>query len=53
MWHQKFDPYIKLLGYNRSDSDPCMYTRQLSDESRIYLILYVDNMFIIVVIKLE
>ena len=46
MWYQKFDSYIRQLGYNRSDSDPCMYVRQLADESRIYLILYVDDMLI-------
>ena len=46
MWYQKFDSYIRQLGYHRSDSDPCMYTRQLADESRIYLILYVDDMLI-------
>ena len=47
MWYQKFDTYIWKLGYNRSNSDPCMYTRQLVDESRIYLILYVDDMLIV------
>ena len=46
MWYQKFDYYIWQLGYHRSDSDPGMYTRQLVDESRIYLILYVDDMVI-------
>ena len=46
MWYQKFDSYIRHLGYRRSDSDPCMYTRKLADESRIYLILYVDDMLI-------
>ena len=24
MWYQKFDSYIRQLGYNRSDSNPCM-----------------------------
>ena len=46
MWYQKFDTYIWKLGYNRSNSDPCMYTRQLADESRIYLILYIDDMLV-------
>ena len=44
MWYQKFDSYIKQLGYRRSDQ--CMYIRQLADDSRIYLILYVNNMLI-------
>ena len=46
MWYQKFNSYIQQLGYHRSDSDPCMFTRQLADESRINLILYVDDMLI-------
>ena len=46
MWYQKFDSYIRQLGYYKTDSDPCMYVRQLADESRMYVILYVDNMLI-------
>ena len=38
--------YIRQLGHSRSDSDPCMCILQLADESRIYLILYVDDMVI-------
>ena len=34
MWYQKFNTYIRFLGYNRLDVDPCMYTRQLATESR-------------------
>ena len=44
MWYQKFDSYIQQLGYNRSNSDPCMYVRQLANKSRICVILYVDDM---------
>ena len=46
MWYQKICSYIRQLGYHRLDSDPCMYTRQLADGSRIYLIVYVDDMLI-------
>ena len=46
MWYQKFDTHIRQFGYNRSDSDPCMYTRQLANDFRIYLILYIDDMII-------
>ena len=45
MWYQKFDTYIWQLSYNRLDSNPCMYIRDLV-EARIYLILYVDDMLI-------
>ena len=35
------------LGYRRSNSDPCLYVKRGNDEkSRIYLILYVDDMLI-------
>ena len=27
MWYQKFDTYIRKLGRNWSNSDPCMYIR--------------------------
>ena len=47
MWYQKFDTYIRQLSYNRSDSNPYMYIQQLAYESRIYLILYVDDMLIV------
>ena len=46
MWYERFDSYIRQLGYHQSDYDACMYTRQLADESRIHLILYVDDMLI-------
>ena len=35
MWYQKFDSYIRSVGYHRSNSDPCMNNRQLADKSRI------------------
>ena len=47
MWYQKFDTYIQQVGYNRSDSDSCMYIRKLAEESHIYLILNVNNKLII------
>ena len=43
MWYEKFDSHIRNLGYYRSDSNPCLYVKSLLDESRIYLILYVDD----------
>ena len=46
MWYQKFDTYNRQLSYHRSDYDLCMYTQQLVNETRIYLILYVDDMLI-------
>ena len=37
MWYQKFDSYIRQLSYNWSDFGPCLYTRQVADECRIYI----------------
>ena len=46
MWYQKFHSYIRQLGYHQFDSEPCMYTQQLAYESRIYVILYINDMLI-------
>ena len=45
-WYQKFDSYIRQHDYHRSDPDPCMYTRKLANEPRIYIILYVNDVII-------
>lgn len=33
-------------GYQRSRYDPCVYIKQLTSETYIYLLLYVDDMLI-------
>ena len=45
-WYQKFDKFMQLKGYARSQEDHCLYTRKLNDGSLIILILYVDDMLI-------
>ncbi|MCO5587971.1 hypothetical protein L7F22_041924 [Adiantum nelumboides] len=45
-WYQKFDKYMQSQGYVRSQEDHCLYTQNLSDDSLIILILYVDDMLI-------
>ena len=47
MWYQKFDSYIRQLGYRQSNSDACKYILQLAVGSRIYLILSLDDMLIV------
>jgi transposase InsO family protein len=45
-WYKRFDSYMMQLGYNRSPFDCCVYYNKLKDGSRIYLVLYVDDMLI-------
>lgn len=45
-WYKKFDTFMVEQGYTRSRYDSCVYFRQYSDGSFIYLLLYVDDMLI-------
>ena len=46
MWYQKFDTYIRGLGFTRSKEDHCVYFKLIGD-CVIYLVLYVDGMLLI------
>ena len=46
MWYQKFDTYIRGLGFTRSKEDNYVYFKLFGDRV-IYLVLYVDDMFLI------
>ena len=46
MWYQKFDTYIRGLGFTRSKEDQCVYFKLIGDHV-IYLVLYVDDMLLI------
>ena len=46
MWYQKFDTFIRELGFTRSKEDHCVYFK-LIGECVIYLVLYVDNMLLV------
>ena len=46
MWYQKFDTYIRGLGFTRSKEDHCVYFKLIFDHV-IYLVLYVDDMLLI------
>jgi hypothetical protein len=41
-----FDTFMIEHGYSGSEYDNCVYHRKLSDGSLVYLLLYVDDMFI-------
>ena len=43
MWYQKFDTYIRGLGFTRSKEDHCVYFKLIGDRV-IYLVFYVDDM---------
>ena len=45
-WYKRFDTFMICNGFIRSSYDSCVYHRKLSDDSFIYLLLYVDDMLI-------
>jgi hypothetical protein len=46
MWYQKFDTYVLGLGFTRRKEDHCVYFK-LIGAHLIYLVLYVDDMFLV------
>ena len=46
MWYQKFDTFIRALGFTRSKVDHCVYFKLIGDRV-IYLVLYVDDMLLV------
>ena len=46
MWYQKFDTFIRGLGFTRSKADHCLYFKLIGDRV-IYLVLYVDDMLLV------
>jgi len=46
MWYQKFDTFIRELGFTRSKADHCVYFKLIGD-CVIYLVLYVDDMLLV------
>ena len=47
-WYKIFDFYIIQIGYKRCEYDCCVYVKSLDDGSSILLLLYVDDMLIVV-----
>eukprot|EP00253_Pinus_taeda_P007071 PITA_07071 len=46
MWYQKFDTFIRGLGFTRSKADHCVYFKLIGDHV-IYLVLDVDDMLLV------
>ena len=44
-WYKRFDSFMLLHGFKRSEYDSCVYIK-IVDGSPIYLLLYVDDMLI-------
>ena len=45
-WYKKFDDFIRSVGYSKSDEDHCLFTKTTQDGSPVFLIIYVDDMFL-------
>ena len=45
-WYKRFDSYVRSIGLFRCEFDPCVYVQSLEDGSRVFLLLYVDDMLI-------
>ena len=45
-WYKRFDEFIVSHGYIRSSYDSCVYHSKAEDGCHIYLLLYVDDIFI-------
>ena len=46
MWYQKFDTFIRGLGFTRSKEYHCVSFKLIGDHV-IYLVLYVDDMLLV------
>ena len=46
-WYLKFDSFMIEQGYSRCHYDHCVYFKKLNDGSYIILLLYVDDMLVL------
>jgi disulfide oxidoreductase YuzD len=42
----RFDAFMESIGFGRSQYDNCIYFKKLTDNSYMYLLIYVDDMLI-------
>ena len=52
-WYKRFDKCMIENGFSRSKYDSCVYMREVSGGSLLYLLLYVDDMLVIAKDMLE
>ncbi|KAG8489505.1 hypothetical protein CXB51_017512 [Gossypium anomalum] len=46
-WYKRFDSFVTSHDFKRSNFDSCVYIKKNSDNSFVYLLLYVDDMLIV------
>lgn len=46
MWNEKFNKFILRIGFKRSASDSCLYTK-IEKGIRCYILLYVDDVLVV------
>ena len=47
-WYKKFESFMMSQEYKRTFADPCVYVRRFHDDKFIILLLYVDDMLMMV-----
>ena len=53
IWHKTLSSFLQLpdsrggMGFTQSEWDPCFYFRDLSDGSRMFLVIYVDDAYVV------
>jgi hypothetical protein len=45
-WYHRFDSYVSSHGFERSPYDACVFQKTLTDSTRMYMLLYVDDILI-------
>ena len=45
-WYKMFDDFISKLGFNKISYDSCAFINSNSYSSKVYLLLYVDDMLL-------
>ena len=45
-WYKQFDTIMRSIELSRCDHDSCINVKSLDDGTRMYLLLYIDDMLI-------
>lgn len=46
VWNETINGILKELGFKQSYTDPCLYVKVFRNGVRIYLLIYVDDMYV-------
>ena len=53
IWHKTLSTYLQLpdsrggMGFTQSEWDPCFYFRDLPNGSKMFLVVYVDDAYVV------